>query len=725
MVATGAMGKNKRNAKRPGSGGGRGGGSSKNHDRARNGGSHEDTTGRGNGNHKARTAKRKRHRHHHGTGAAPAATGASASAESASVMDDVMEQLRKQRAKSKTTKEKETCSSAIAPATESAVSAGGGEEETRRVIGKFKYDPIKKAYFPVSSRRYNPNDVSIFGDDFCSDDDSTSKPGDGIGVDGMTSMGNDLERMALRLSSGRHVNQIGNRNRPSHMLLQSYHMAGETTNLPMLRRHRMRSEMASTLLLTNGIHLRPAVRKVATRRDGEGEPWQSLLEPLPHIAEFHHGQIPLDCLCKHELHPSARTFDVFKSCSGQDELPHIVTIIGGGPHGSSLFYRRNRPALDSPFALQASQETNGSADSISPRRYQCVRFAPFLAESRLQNSTSVVVGALSVDIHGHDKYSTFTLHRGPTNSDVSTPFITKELRFTGGHVNDFVFSPNSTTAAPGIVAFASAIPSQRKKKYRPAFLDFQSMQLMTRPVEWAYRAEALCVEHLNYLNSNSLLYGHRNGSVSILDYRGTALMYTSKSTEFGSITSLESLDKVGRPNEFLAKGSFGACRLFDIRKLSNNNPTDSRTSPALVHEMYYLETKPSQRLANASSGCAGMAVDYNGTTLISPCLKGGTEPSVCLGVWNLSSGTFLREVGLSSICAHEQAALCANGVKDRAGFRNKCNDSRASLGSRYCELVSSWDMNKMEEESLGAWIKFDPHLTCTAGGAIHSVTTGS
>jgi len=34
-------------------------------------------------------------------------------------------------------------------------------------------------------------------------------------------------------------------------------------------------------------------------------------------------------------------------------------------------------------------------------------------------------------------------------------------------------------------------------------------------------------------------------------------------------------------------------------------------------------------------------------------------------------------------------------------------------------------MNKMEEESLGAWIKFDPHLTCTAGGAIHSVTTGS
>ena len=717
------MGKNKRNGKRPGRGGERRVGSSlsRSHDSNARNDRHDDTTGRGNGIHKAKAGKRKRrHRHHH-AGVGPAATGASASTESTSVMDDVMEQLRKQRARSKAMKEKEeTCSS----------SSSGGGEEKRRAMGKFQYDPIRKAYFD-SSKRYNPNDVTTFGDDVCSDDDSKSWPGDGFDVDGMTSMGNDVEDVALRMSTGHHVNRVKNSKCSSHVLLQSYHMAGETVNSSMLRRHRLRSEMASTLLFTNGIYFRPAARRVST---GAGELWQSLLEPLPHIAEFCRSEdnhtIPLDCLCKHELHPSARTFGVLKSNSGRDELPHIVTIIGGGARGSNLFYRPNRPLLDGPFALRELQEANGSTNpsSRSPRRYHCVRFAPFMAESRLQNS--VVVGALSADIHGHDTYSTFTLHRGPTNNDVTMPFLTKELRFSamdGTMMNDFVFSPNSTSAAPGFVAFAPALPSQRKKKYRPTFLDFQSMQLMTRSVEWKYRSEALCVEHLNCTNSNGLLYGHRNGSVSILDCREDALMYTSQSTKFGPITSLESLDKVGRPNEFLAKGAFGSIRLFDIRKLSNNNAKDNRVAPALVHEMFYLDTKPSQRLANASSGCTGMAVDSNGTTLISPSMKGGgAEPSVCLGVWNLSSGAFLREISLSSIGVCEPAVHFSNGTRNEARIGNKCSDNRASLGSRYCEMVSSsWDMNQIaieEKEGLCAWYKFDPHLTCTAGGAIHGIT---
>ena len=179
------MGKNKRNGKRPGRGGERRVGSSQNrsNDHARND-RHEDATGRGSGNHKARGGKRKRHRHHHpGAVPAAAAAGASASAESASVMDDVMEQLRKQRAKSKAMQEKEACSSSPSPAgTEPAVSAG-----KRRAMGKFQYDPIRKAYFPASSKKYNPNDVATFGDDFfCSDDESKSWPGDGFDADGTT-----------------------------------------------------------------------------------------------------------------------------------------------------------------------------------------------------------------------------------------------------------------------------------------------------------------------------------------------------------------------------------------------------------------------------------------------------------------------------------------------------------------------------------------------------------
>jgi hypothetical protein len=240
------------------------------------------------------------------------------------------------------------------------------------------------------------------------------------------------------------------------------------------------------------------------------------------------------------------------------------------------------------------------------------------------------------------------------------------------------------------------------------------MQTLTQPREWRFASEVLCVEHLNRDNSNGFLYGHRNGVVSILDYRANVLIYTSKTNEFGSIQTLESLSKVGKPNEFLAKGSFGSCRLFDIRKLSNaiDDFTDERRAPALVHEMFYMDTKPSQRLATASSGCVGMAIDTNGTTLLSPCAidtTGTTLLSLC--AWNLTSGEFLRDISLASV-----------GGRDAASNAGQ---------TRYCELIggATWNTGHNNEPiggGLGAWVKFDPQLDLSgsAGGAIHNISFG-
>jgi len=741
------MGKKKANGKKPPSGG-RGGGSSqgRSHAHARDCGREDarpststSRTGSGNNSNRKARGKRKRHRHHSHLDGGAAAAGASSSS-SAWVMDDVMEQLRKQRARAK--KEKETSSAGESAANRCNSPREEEGKEKNSTMGNFRYDPIKKGYFPVSSRRYSPNDAAPIGDCYFPDDDSKTRLEDEFDGDNMT-MGNNVEQMALRMSTGHcaNVNRVKNSNYSNHRIIfHAYHMANEFTNFSVFR-HRLKSEMASTLLFTSGIHLRPAVqRRTIPGEFGGGEIWQSLLEPLPcgfesHSSEGGHTRpIPVDCLCKHELHPSARTFDVLESSSGQGELPHVVTIIGGGSNGSNLFYRNNRPGSDSPFALQVSPATNRSEVLSSARRHQCVRFAPFMAESRLRNNTSVVLGALSTDVVGRGNFSTFSLHRGPTNADVAMPFAAKELRSTEGNhngivVNDFVFSPNSTTAAPGLVAFAPA-----KKKSRPMFLDFETMRVMNLPTGWKHGSEALCVEHLHCANSNSILYGHRNGIVSILDYRANVSIYTSKTTESGSITSLLSLSKVGRPNEFLAKGSFGACRLFDIRKLSNTSGSvkDNRRAPALVHEMFYLGNKPLAQLANASSGCTGMVVDPSATTLISPCMKGGAEASVCLGLWNLTSGNFLRDISLSSdvqeaAVTYINSASTCNGAGDSIEVGHESRGCHVSPGSRCCEVIGAnqigWD-NKQIGEGLRAWVKFDPQLPCTDGGAIHNIAIG-
>jgi len=651
-----------------------------------------------------------------------------------------MEQLRKQRAKAKAGKEKETSSAGEADAAGEAAddddenfiedradhSPQEGNREKRKTMGKFRYDPLRKAYFPVSSKKYNPNDV------YCSAEDDFD-----VNVDYRT-MGNSIEQIAFRLSNGREVNRGRNNYCPSRMLLHAYRVASEITSASVLRRHRLRSEMASVLHFAGGgIHLRPAARRVITGGAGGDEIWQSLLEPLPHCREspYSHSNersIPTDCLCKHELHPSARTFDVMASHGGQGELPQVVTIIGGGSNGNNIHYRESRSGSEDPFTLRATRESKSRPDSSSARRYHCVRFAPFMAGHRLQNSSSAVMGALSTDALGHDNCSTLTLHRGPTNADVAKPFVTKELISSGSAneridsmMNDFVFSPNATTAAPGIVALAPGMSSKRRGKYRPIFLDFETMQTLTQPREWKFVSEVLCVEHLNRDDSDGLLYGHRNGVVSILDYRSSDLIYTGTTTDdFGSITTLESLAKIGKPNEFLAKGSFGSCRLFDIRKLGNNDFTDTRRAPALVHEMFYLDTKPSQRLAHASSGCVGMAIDATGTTLLSSCTKGGAEPVVCLGVWNLTSGIFLREMSLASDL-YEAAAISIDGGRDGTRIGYESNAGQTPPGSRYCELIGGATRSTRNNESsgkgLGAWVKFDPQLPYAVGGAIHNV----
>ena len=84
-------------------------------------------------------------------------------------------------------------------------------------------------------------------------------------------------------------------------------------------------------------------------------------------------------------------------------------------------------------------------------------------------------------------------------------------------------------------------------------------------------SEPLCVQYGRFSASNLAFLGHRDGSVSMIDTRSRDALYATDFSlpgdSFGSATSIQ---RIVRCNSIAAKGSFGSCRIFDMRCLSNN-----------------------------------------------------------------------------------------------------------------------------------------------------------
>ena len=431
-----------------------------------------------------------------------------------------------------------------------------------KAMGNYRYDPIRGAYFPVSSmRRYDPHGVRDFGTGSKDGEKGVAVKTDNRRMNGNSDSSNrmvvdsNISKAAVRMSTcpilanvimGPTTKTKRRRNAMGPMV-HVYQAAYEVT-ASARRRRDLRSEMASALLASGNVGLVPSVRRVVVggggagstsgsatsnttggvgvaggtrsseaaamgRRPGPGTDdrgmsnahasclsryrWVSLLKPLPRHVESRRGT-PLDCGCKEELHPSARTFDVMDMiCTAigdtyqvNDTTPHIVTITGGRDK-SSLCYRGAQSMSESPYSLSANDNEvlNPSNDWV----YNSVRFAPFMsADGALPTA---IFGALSSSSsssgRSQENFSRFTLHRGgPHDADTATPFVSADLKLSEGQsydddigpalMNDFVFNPGSSSSAPGIVAFAPG-KCFGKQQYRPSFLDFERMRFITQP----------------------------------------------------------------------------------------------------------------------------------------------------------------------------------------------------------------------------------------------------
>eukprot|EP00957_Ditylum_brightwellii_P150256 11442805-Ditylum_brightwellii.AAC.1 len=124
---------------------------------------------------------------------------------------------------------------------------------------------------------------------------------------------------------------------------------------------------------------------------------------------------------------------------------------------------------------------------------------------------------------------------------------------------------------------------------------------------WGHCAsDALCVEYHDNDRCDTIMYGHRNGNISLLDCRSGSFssiikpVHSSRRSHqqmdecFGSVTSIQSL---GSGESIIAKGSFGSLRVFDIRRLG----TAKHGRDSSSHPLLWNLTAPSKMIHHTQS----------------------------------------------------------------------------------------------------------------------------
>lgn len=225
------------------------------------------------------------------------------------------------------------------------------------------------------------------------------------------------------------------------------------------------------------------------------------------------------------------------------------------------------------------------------------------------------------------------------------------------------------------------------------------------------QSDMMCVEEMVSFQKNSVLLGHRNGQITLLDTRRRSCLSSKDAPEFGAVSSLNSLEA---NVQVLARGYFGTCRLYDLRKIGSG--TMSRIDSSVVHEFRVPEQLSTTRLTNK---CSGIAADPTQSAVISPFVNQDEVP--CLGLWSLYSGIFI-------------------GAKKLAPQWEDTTPASTSWGVSWVELCRQitpgrqWHLSKSDElmphivdlpDAFGLWYKCGQSMAGPvlppAAGNIHHV----
>jgi hypothetical protein len=326
-------------------------------------------------------------------------------------------------------------------------------------------------------------------------------------------------------------------------------------------------------------------------------------------------------------------------------LPRVVTIM------ENIYVHHRAPVSIPAQGLEAYRLERGSSQDncaaiFVPGKVYGVRLAQHEAEN-------LYIGC--VTYYAPSDESGFTLHRCFDDN----MYTTDRYKVVDGGVDDFCFGGAnlSTVVFPHVTESRAAV----------TFLNLETQRVhKQQSSNWSDSAP-LCVQYRTHSNDNcdQLLLGHRDGTLSMIDIRSSDTQFaTSCADDFGSVSSILQL----KTNEHLivAKGSFGSCCVFDVRRMNNNNKRDlSRHQQASVFKLL----PPNDVHYTKSTNCTGVAVDPLENVVIAPY---ATETNqVMASLWAIDSGKLLRTMKLedASTLDNHCPLFCELNSTSTCGFR--------------------------------------------------------
>ena len=249
-----------------------------------------------------------------------------------------------------------------------------------------------------------------------------------------------------------------------------------------------------------------------------------------------------------------------------------------------------------------------------------------------------------------------------------------------------------------------------------SFLDILTGSCISIRDNWCH-SEPLCVQFRRNDNKNQVLFGHRDGSVSLIDRRSGDALFASDTypgESFGSATSIQPLKK--DDNLVVCRGSFGACRIFDLRRLSNNNDRHSRYQQSTVVEMSIPDSMVHQ---TRSVECTGLAIDPSESIAIAPFANHDND--ILFAMWDISTGELLRTLNLNSSIRHTRPDALINDIPSPIQFcelSNAITSGYEMLCGKNSPIISS------TSSSWGLWYKTNVFSDSMQpdGGGIHHIT---
>mmetsp|Transcript_27732 Transcript_27732/g.42451 ORF Transcript_27732/g.42451 Transcript_27732/m.42451 type:complete len:710 (-) Transcript_27732:57-2186(-) len=580
-----------------------------------------------------------------------------------------------------------------------------------KIMGNYRYDPQRKAYFPKHADDPNThNNMQSSITDKSAHDHHKKKQSDG--------------RSWIYPYSTTTTTTI------------PYLLHITETSPFTIRRARLRSFCAARRFFDQ-LSIIPS----STRHNGA---WHTMLDPYT----TNNWENPDDLTCKTRLSPYSPTFDIAPGVDSE-KMPAMLTIVEGGAivrpqvplgTGNSPTNTSNPAAAATTRSSCRYTSTNDITDSTNHHEVEVVKFP---TEKEFAND-NYMWGALASTKSNPHETQFYLLHNTvPILVPLPYPANDFSLQLDPGNNDDgasLVFAPR----------FAPRSKSRDSSRLLgPFWYSFETNTFSRYNLQKFPQSDVLCIEHHQQASStkSTLLCGHRNGQISIVDRRsritsgilGTdsssswlsskkkgnkrnnSVGSTTAAATFGSTTKI--LTTPGESNNVLCKGSLsGSCRLYDIRKLGT--ATKSRGNGSYCSSMVWDMAVPSDLLCPtglSSSCCSGLAVDPTCTIVISPFVNTHKDP--CLGVWSLSTGEF---VGSRSV------------VPPSSSSSNNNNNNRG-LGVPYCELSSTvtnaYEMSVSREycnttrssDMFGLWFKCRsvvPNAPVALGSIHHVVMPG-